>query len=254
MDTYQLSLIIRKAKSLAVTNHYVPTPDQLLPPSQDPWPFSWCPLLSIGLYCKDLPFPGLRTEKVEDNGVTKNSRKLCHHRIRGLWLQSGASPARHLFNHFELSLVFPPLPSPRRAIWRTESPVLSLLIRLRPRDEWGLTQGHITSQTTTPVPALTDPGPLTHQAAFLFSKGQDGEEAALGFRVWASATWEGRPGTRKPWSPSEIILPSPYQHLPDLASLYLSELISQPPPPIHSAPATVTSFQPQGLCTCCDCL
>ena len=173
MDTYQLSLIIMKVKSLVATNHYVPTPDQLLPPSRDPWPFSWCPLLSTSLYCKDLPFPALRTGLVEDNGAIANRPKLPRHGIRGLWMQSGASPARRLFNHLEFCLVFPPLPSPLCAICRTESPILSLLIRLRPRDERGRTQGHITSQTMTPVPTLTDPGTL-------FSKGQDRKEGALG--------------------------------------------------------------------------
>lgn len=167
-------------------------------------------------------------------------------------MQAGASPARYLFNHFELCLVSSPL----CAICRAESPILSLPIRLTAREEEGLSQGHITSQTTTPVPTLTDPGTVTHRAAFLFSKEQDRKEAALGYRgmgflqgphpfgkVGLEPTSYGAPvrsschlltKTCLIWAPSIFLNPSP------------------PLPPIHSAPAAVTSFQLQGLCTGCD--
>lgn len=103
---------------------------------------------------------------------------------------------------------------------------------------------------------LPGPGTLTYQAAFLFSKEQDRKEVALSCRGLDSskalftAGIGVLPQAGELWSPSEIILPSPYQDLPELTSIYLSELIPPTLPPFYSASVSVTSSQPQGLCTC----
>lgn len=82
------------------------------------------------------------------------------------WVSSdalAASQAKHPFSYFAL-FWFPsllsPLHVPTRARWSSSR--TSQLLRLRSSEETELAQGHITSQTRTPVPTFPAPHPTPH--------------------------------------------------------------------------------------------
>lgn len=198
--------------------------------------------------------PSTPKELPEDSDAITHWSKLPHHDnllggLRCLRCKPSKTPSSSLSTLFGLlpSCPLSPMCHPRqRAQWSNS--LTSQPMRLRSREERGLAQGHTTSQTRTPGPIFPAPGRHHHslQAISLLSKGQDRKEAAWLWRLpRASLIGWGPRSYGPPWRASCDHFTKTCLIRPPLAS----ELISPPLPLIHSAPATVTFFQPQGLCT-----
>lgn len=130
---------------IGAANHHVPTSDQLLPFSQDPWPFSWRPLLPISLTARALhPYPP------HDNlpGGFRGLRGKPSKTPSLVWSPSLLTPLLHV----------PSTEPEPRAQWSNS--LTSQLIRLRSSEERGLAQGHI---IRTPGPIF--PAPRRHHHA-----------------------------------------------------------------------------------------